>query len=489
MTDFKNSYRQIFKVTSLFGGVQFVSIISSVIKTKVAALIIGVAGVGIFGVLNSTLNFIQALTRCGLDITAVKEIASSDKANFPLKVHLVKQLSLITGIIGVGVVLFFSPWLSQLAFSNKVYTVFFIASSVGILFNQLALGNMSILQGTKALKKLAKVLVFSSIVSLIPTVGIYYFFGEEGIPWVIVFTAFISFLISSYYVNKLKILREPTSLFNFTKNTRKILTSGFYLSLASVINLSIGFVIQIFVSNYGGLNEVGLYNAGFVLINSYVAVFFSALSKDFFPRLTEVSGDNKLVAKMVNEQAYMLLLLITPIIIIFLVFKPVIISLLYTKEFMPILGMITYGILATAFKGVSWSLGYILIAKGHSKLYLFAEIVSNILLLTSVFIGYILGGLTGLGIGYLVYHIVDLFFIKLIVANNYEFCFNKEFNQLFYISIIQFLIILALFYLENEIVKNILMALVVLFSVSITIFKLDAFFNLKGIIKNKLKKK
>jgi len=488
VADNKNSYREILKATSLFGGVQFISIIISIIKTKVAALIIGAAGIGIFGILNSSLNFIQALTRLGLDITAVKEIASEDKTNLPQKINLIKQLAFFTGIIGVCIVLFFSPWLSQMAFGNKDYTFFFITISVAILFNQLALGNIAILQGIKALKKLSKVIAFSSVVNLLPTISIYYFFREKGIPWVIVTTAIISFLISRYYIDELKILRNPANIFNFINEAKNILTSGFYLSLASIINLSVSFIIQIFVSNYGGLNELGLYNAGFILINSYVAVFFSSLSKDFFPRLIEVSGDSKLAAKMVNEQAQILLLLITPVIIIFLVFRPVVISVLYSKEFMPILGMITYGILATAFKGVSWSLGFILIAKGHSKLYLITEIVSNILLLVSVVIGYNLGGLTGLGIGYLVYHIIELFFIKLIVTINYEFYFNKDFNQLFYLCMFQFLIMLILFYLENKTIQNIMMALVILFSISVAVVKLNTFLNLKSVFKKNKKK-
>src|SRR5690606_9578741 len=294
------------------------------------------AGIGIFGILNSSLNFIQALTRLGLDMTAVKEIASEDKTNLPQKINLIKQLAVFTGIIGVCIVLFFSSWLSQMAFGNKDYTFFFITISVAILFNQLALGNIAILQGIKALKKLSKVIAFSSVVNLLPTISIYYFFREKGIPWVIVTTAIISFLISRYYIDELKILRNPANIFNFINEANNILTSGFYLSLASIINLSVSFIIQIFVSNYGGLNELGLYNAGFILINSYVAVFFSSLSKDFFPRLIEVSGDSKLAAKMVNEQAQILLLLITPVIIIFLVFRPVVISVLYSKEFMPI---------------------------------------------------------------------------------------------------------------------------------------------------------
>lgn len=485
----KNAYKQILKATSLFGSVQFINMLASIVKTKMAALFIGVVGVGILGVLGSVLSFIQALTRCGLDLTAIKEIASAKKDyDIQEKVSLVNKLALITGVIGVFIVLIFSPWLSQIAFNNKTYTLFFVTISIAVLFNQLSVGNMAILQGLKALKRLAKVITFSSLLSLIPTISIYYFFGEKGIPWVIVITAFISFIISRHYVNKLKIKKHSIPLKKILEEGKDILKSGIYLSFASIINMSVGFAIQIFITNTGGIVEAGFYNAGFLLINSYVAVFFSALSKDFFPRLVEVSNNDIMVRKTVNEQANVLLLLITPIIIIFLVFKGYIVSLLFSNEFLPISGMISYGILATAFKAVSWSMGFILIAKGNAKLYFITEVVSYSALFISIVLGYNINGLTGLGIGFLVYHIFDLVFIKYIVTKKYRFSFNSSFNKLFYLCIGQFVIMLCLFYVENKVVKYSMMAIVVLFSIAITVMKLQKHIDLKEIFKRYIKK-
>ena len=262
-----NSYKQILKATSLFGGVQFVSILISIIKTKVAALLIGVSGVGIFGILISTLNFVQALTRCGLDLTAVKEIASSGKDKKPKLISVTRQLALITGVVGVIVILISSSWLSQLAFSNKTYSLFFVTISIAVLFNQLAIGEMAILQGLKSLKKLAKVITFSSLISLLPTIGIYYFFGKNGIPWVIVTTAIISFITSRFFVNKVNLRTSRISFKKLTQSSRDILKPGIYLSLSSITALAIAYVVQIFITNYGSIEEVGLYNAGFVNIS------------------------------------------------------------------------------------------------------------------------------------------------------------------------------------------------------------------------------
>ena len=81
----KRSYRQILKTTSLFSGVQIASVLISIAKSKFAAVLIGPAGVGIVGVLNSTLNVISGITKFGLDVSAVKEIAFfKDKALYSL---------------------------------------------------------------------------------------------------------------------------------------------------------------------------------------------------------------------------------------------------------------------------------------------------------------------------------------------------------------------------------------------------------------------
>ncbi|HEY5689369.1 MAG TPA: oligosaccharide flippase family protein [Yeosuana sp.] len=488
----KNSYRQIIKATSLFGGVQIFTILISIAKSKIAALLIGVSGFGIFGLLSSTLNLISGITRLGLDISSVKEIASAnndlDKDRISTLVNVTKRLTWVTGVVGSIISLILSQWLSFITFGNENYTLFFIIISIAILFNQLTIGNLSVLQGLKNLKRLAKVTVFTSFFSLIPTLIIYYLFGENGIPWVILITAIIGYFLSKHYVDKLKIIKLNIPYYKLVVEGKSMMKLGVVLSLASLSTLFVGYLIQVFITNMGSINEVGLYNAGFALIHSYVAVFFNALSKDFFPRLSEISKDNMQIKKLVNQQASMSILLLTPIIILFLVFKPFIISLLYTKEFLPVMGMITYGILAILFKAVSWSMGFILIVKGNTKLYLTTELISNSILLALVIIGYNLNGLTGIGLAYLTYYIIDLSIVKFIVTKKYAFCFDSKFINLFYMCVFQCLITLGLLQIENQVLKFCMMGLVVLISLVFTFAKLNSYISLTDLIKEKLNK-
>jgi len=55
----QNSYRQIFKATSIIGGVQFVNIIILIVRSKFIAYLLGPVGMGISGLLVSTTGFIR----------------------------------------------------------------------------------------------------------------------------------------------------------------------------------------------------------------------------------------------------------------------------------------------------------------------------------------------------------------------------------------------------------------------------------------------
>ena len=63
MSSKQNTYNQIIKATSLFGGVQVFNILLSVIRTKVVTIIIGPAGFGILGLFTATVKLILDFTK------------------------------------------------------------------------------------------------------------------------------------------------------------------------------------------------------------------------------------------------------------------------------------------------------------------------------------------------------------------------------------------------------------------------------------------
>ena len=82
------------------------------------------------------------------------------------------------------------------------------------------------------------------------------------------------------------------------------------ISFSGLIAIGVSYIVRIFISNQGGISEVGLYSAGFAIINTYVGLVFTAMGTDYYPRLSAVAHSNKECKKTINQQAEMTILLL-----------------------------------------------------------------------------------------------------------------------------------------------------------------------------------
>jgi len=72
-----NSYKQIVKATGIFGGVQFVNIILSIIRSKFVAVLLGTGGVGLMGLFTATTTMIASISNLVIGFSAVRTITKS----------------------------------------------------------------------------------------------------------------------------------------------------------------------------------------------------------------------------------------------------------------------------------------------------------------------------------------------------------------------------------------------------------------------------
>lgn len=440
MTGQQSSYRQIMKATSLFGGVQVFQIIISIIRSKFIAVLLGPAGMGIAGLLNSTLGFIAGLTEFGLGISSVKNIAAANGTGNYRKISIVitvlRRLVWITGLLGTIITLVFAPLLSQLTFGNKDYTLAFIWISVTLLFKQLSSGQMAILQGMRKLQYLAKANLSGSILGLIVTIPLYFYWGFDGIVPGIIGSSVVTLALSWFFANKIETEPVKVSKLRTIAEGKEMLTLGFMISLSGIITLGTSYILRIFISNKGGIDQVGLFNAGFAIINTYVGLVFTAMSTDYFPRLSSVASNNEKAKNVINQQAEIAILILAPIILIFLVFIKFVVVILYSNRFIGVNDMIHWAALGILFQAASWSISYLLLAKGASNLFFWNELIAATYMLGLNVLGYYLWNLTGLGIAFLITYIFYLGQMYLLTRIKYNFSFGRQFYMIFSIQML-----------------------------------------------------
>lgn len=493
MSDSKNSYHQIVKTTSLFGGVQFFTILISIIRTKLIAIFIGPAGMGIVTLLNSAVNVIGGISGLGIESSGIKHISSNYKNNdlssISNIVAIVKKLALFTGILGCLLTIFLSSWLSQLTFGNSNHTFSFIFISITLLFKQIMIGELVVLQGLRRMRLLAKANFYGNLFGLLFSVPLYYYYRIDAIVPTIIVASLSSLVFSFYYSKNIKLDKIKISNELLASEGKSIIKLGILLTVSGLLTLLSTYLIQIYVGKQGGLEEVGFYNAGFTLLNSYVGIIFTAMSTDYFPRLASISDQNEKVRTSVTQQSFISILIITPIIILFLTLIPFIIKVIYTPKFISIIPMVCFGILAMLFRAVSWSMGYVLIAKGDSDMFIKTAFGFNLISLFLNIVGYHFYGLEGLGISFFIYYLIHFFGLKIITKKRYGFYFDSHFYLVYGICFLMCMTTFLFRYISNLSVKYSLMSMMVVVSIVFVLFQMNKKMELWGlfnaIIKNK----
>lgn len=476
------------KSTTLFGGVQVFGIIISIIRSKFVAVYLGPTGMGISGLLNSTTSLVSTLTNFGLGSSAVRDVASANETGDYKKIirviTILKKLVWFTGFFGLLITLLLSDTLSNLTFGNSNYTNGFCVLALSILLSQLTNGNNVLLQGFQKLKLLAKSNIIASFFSLLISVPLYYFFGLKGIVPSIIVSSFLLYFITWWYVKKLNLKTEKISLVDTLNEGKGMLKMGFLLSLSSLFGVGTSYILRIYISSNGGVNDVGLYNAGFAIIGTYVGMVFTAMGTDYYPKLSSINKDNFKCTNLINQQAEMVILILAPILTIFIIFINWVVILLYSGEFVRINGMIQWAALGMYFKAASFSIGYIFMAKGESKIFIWSEFFANAYLLLFNILGYYYYGLTGLGFSFAFFYLIYLIQIYFTAQYKYNFSFTNEFYKIFSIQLFLGFTCFVLTNLFDTPLSYFIGLPLVLISSLYSLSKLNNLLDLKSIILN-----
>lgn len=489
----QHSYRQIFKATSIYGGVQVIVILVAIARSKFIAMLLGPAGMGVVTLLTTTIGIIRNATEFGLGTSAIKSIAAAHSTGDANKIGTViavlRRWVWITGIIAFAIAVIISPWLSKATFGNGNYTNAFMLIAITLLFTQISDGQSALLQGTRQTKYLAQTNLYGSLLGLFISIPLYYLLGEGGIVPAIILSAASVLLLNWFFASKVPVAKVKVDKATMMSDGKKMLSLGFILSLGWLVSSCTSYVIRVFINMHGNIADVGLYNAGLTIVGTYVGLVFTSMGTDYYPRLSGVAEDRKKLNREINHQTEIALLILAPMLAMFIVYANFGILVLYTKDFLKINTMIQWSAIGIFFKIVSWTIGFIFLAKGASKVYFWNELTSNAYQLLLNLAGYYYWGMTGLGIAFLAGFI--LYFLQVFFLANrfYSFYFSKSFYRIFLIQLVLAAGSFVLITLERNFLTYSICTVIILISVLFSLKELNARMGLSSIIKERFLKK
>lgn len=491
-----NNYKSIFKATALLGSVQLFNIIISVVRNKVVSILLGPAGMGIVGLLQSTVNAIYGISNCGLTTSALKNISVAyerkDAITLGKVVYVIKRLLWITGLIAVIICISMARQLSIWSFGSEDFTIPYRWLSISLLLMQLTNGNQMIIKCCRQLKMYAKANVIGNFCSLFITIPLYFVWGIDAIVPALILLSFSTFVISFIYERKLCIKEQKTEAVEFKEISLDIFKIGIAIAFAGVVPDCLAYYLRIFMSSHGGVEDVGYYAAGFAILNTYVGMIFTAMSTDFIPRLSAVVDDNAACQDTINKQIRVAAMILLPILTLFIIFSRLIVHILYTEQFYPMIGMMMWGAVGCFIRSADWAMGNLYVPKRDTKVYLFLNYLSAAISIGLNICCYLLWGVTGLGVAMIFFHLSNIVTCAIYMKWKYNIVYEKDVVLINVLGIV-FLVLLVL---TNSVFTMSLQLMIVtntVMTVAICIYSyrhLNKYMDidLKSLIRSKIKK-
>lgn len=424
-----DSFSRILKNTGLLGGVQVLYVLISILRNKVAAVFIGEAGMGLTDLYARTIEFLGNATNFGIAFSAVRKLSEQNERatqqELAASVQTIRSWILLVALLGALVCALLAHPLSQWLLHSPEYTTSFLCLAPAVALTTLTGGEIAILKGMRRLKSLAANSILSALATLFIATPIYWHWGINGIVAVVLLTSTAMFALSLRATCRVFPYRIACFHRSLWREGGPLLQLGMAYVVAGIMSSGVEMLIRSFiVASQGGLAASGLYAVGLTLIVSYARLIFVSMDADYFPRLSAIVKDTQHMNIVVNRQIDILVMFMAPFLIVFALCQPLIVRLLYTAHFLPVVPMVICALPYMFFKAIYSPIAYLSLASGDSRTYMCMELIYDVFVALFVLTGYAWGGLLGAGLGLSLTNLIDLLLLSCVYRRRYAFQFD-----------------------------------------------------------------
>lgn len=355
------SFARILRSSALMGGASGVTLLAALIRNKLIAMLLGPAGLGVFGILSQYAGLINQIFGLGTGSTVVRHVADADEehrlqresevGSFTWKISAI-------GAIGAAALALPACYCSFDSLENlHLMAIAGLAAPLLIVAGAWS----AVMQARKQIGDLAKVQVISAIIGIIVSVPLVWFFGAIGAATSIVVAAGLPSLVIGL------MRRSPANCGPATNDgTRKLMRLGVaMLGMIAVTQLSL-YATRILIVTYAGVEHAGYYQAALATAGSIPNFIFVAMGVDYFPRVA-AARDEDVILGLTNGQIQAGIMMALPLFAGLILFGRQLLTLLYSADFAPAENVQGWMIWGVACRLVSWPIGYWLMAKASAK--------------------------------------------------------------------------------------------------------------------------
>lgn len=415
---------RVLKTLGIFGSVEVITILCSVVRTKFAALWLGPVGVGINTIYNSTMTLLANTSQLNIQNSGVRDISCSHNQQQALVVAAVRKVSLLLALAASIGIIILSPAVSLWAFGDIAHWTDFILLSVWFPLSAIAATEMCIMRGTGRFRSMARTSLFTALVTVAAAVPLFYYLRLRGIIPVFLCSYGANCFFAMLFRNR-DIENVTITLRQAWQVAKPMVSLGIYMTVSGFVTMLASNIFIIYLNHNHGEISVGLYQAGYTLVNTYVGMIFTAISTEYYPRLSTMVKSRMRTEIVVSHEIKIALMVLMPVVALFVFLSPVIMNILYSSEFSAALPFVAIGAVGVFFRAISWCLAFTILARGDGRIYIVSETLSAILYLIIFIPFYNILGFIGLGVAYILWYAL----YTLIVWTIYRFRYGLRLRK------------------------------------------------------------
>lgn len=408
-----NSYGQILRSSSIIGGASVVTIMVGMLRTKVVAVLLGPAGVGLIGLFGSLMGTAAGFAGLGFNGAGTRQIAEAVGRGEDGAIAAARR-ALFWGTLALAITGGVSVWALRRVLAAQVLDDPGRASDVGWLALGVALmvaaaSQGALLNGLRKIGDLAWISICGAVLSTVLGIGVIWVWGAQGIVPFVLIGPLSGFLLGHWFVNKLRPVQgPPTPFVTLLGQWRTLAMLGAAFMVSGLVGSVGQLLVRSLIQRELSAEALGNFQAAWAISMTYIGFVLTAMGTDYYPRLTEAIHDHATVNRLVNEQTEVALLLAGPVFLAMLGLASWIIPLLYSSAFGHAVAVLRWQVLGDVLKVVSWPLGFIILASGDGKTFILTESLGIAVFVLLTWVCLPSFGVVAAGIGFLGMYVVYL---------------------------------------------------------------------------------
>ncbi len=358
-----------------------------IVRNKLLAVLLGPAGVGFFAQLQVLQGFLQYAATMGMQQGALKYMAVDRARNqdqLPTTVSTASKTFAAFSVLLLAICLPLAKPIASWSLGDASLYLFVIPVIAGVPFLiQTELWQTYLRSGFE-MKRYSATMVTTAVVGLPLVVPLVFIWKQAGLAAHLLIVAVIGYIIARLYANR-SLGPDMRRRIRSAPYDRKLLINlmrfaGGNLPI-NAVGLAVPFLVRAQIVRDMGLDANGIFQSAFVLSNQYLSMILNATLAYVVPKISQLT-ENKEINHEVNNALKIGLLLCTFGILSVLLFRDLLISALFSKAFLPAVGLIGWQLIGDHFRGIELVLQTPLVPQERFRARVVIGLIRNVVFLT-----------------------------------------------------------------------------------------------------------